>query len=331
MTDDQARITIRDVAQRAGVALSSVSRVLSGHPDVSDGLRRKVEEAVAFLGYEPSFVAQSMRSGTTRTIGFVLRDIGNPLFAEAARACEKQFRAAGYSMIVVNSDAGIETEVINLGLLRRRRVDGIIASLVSETAPETKEALHELKIPVVLLDREVEGFTAGAVHSDHYRGVRSAVEYLLARGHTRIMLIAGELAVRSTRERVRGYVDAVEGYGLAVNPAMVVDGSFDLDFAADKVIRSLSQAEPPTAVLGGGIGATAGILRALRQLRIEVGTGIEVVALDEWPLFDVSNLNLPSVARDGSEMGRAAGQLLLDMLDGAAPRTITLETEFRPR
>ena len=115
--------TIRDVANLAGVALSSVSRVLSDHPDVSPKMRKKVKDAAKQLDYQPDLLAQSLRSGSTRTVGFVLRDISNPLFAVIARRCEQELRSLGYSMILVNSDGDAEIEAENLSLLRRRRVD----------------------------------------------------------------------------------------------------------------------------------------------------------------------------------------------------------------
>ena len=140
----ESPVTIRDVAARAGVALSSVSRVLSGHPDVSASMRAKVEEAAQALGYEPDLLAQSLRSGATRTIGFIIRDIANPLFAVVARACEQELRRNGYSLILMNSDGSVETESKNFALLRRRRVDGVIASLVAEDSPYVKKTILSL-------------------------------------------------------------------------------------------------------------------------------------------------------------------------------------------
>ncbi|MBO4208427.1 LacI family DNA-binding transcriptional regulator, partial [Micromonospora echinofusca] len=148
-TSGEIPVTIRDVAARAGVALSSVSRVLSGHPDVSAAMRSRVESAAKDLGYEPDLLAQSLRRGSTRTVGFVLRDISNPLFANIARRCEQELRRAGYSMVLVNSDGLVEAESEHLALLRRRRVDGVIASLVSETSASTRRALVGLRVPVV--------------------------------------------------------------------------------------------------------------------------------------------------------------------------------------
>ncbi len=324
-------VTIKNVADRAGVALSSVSRVLSGHPDVSERMRQRVLEAVEELDYTPDLLAQSLRLGATKTIGFVLRDISNPLFANIARRCEQILRQAGYAMLIASSDGDVSAEVANLALLGRRRVDGVIISLVSETAPETRRALTELTVPVVLLDREVEELAVGAVLCDHYSGVRQATEELLARGHRRIGLVTGALEVRSSRERRRGYVDAFEDFGVPVDPTQLAFGEFDADFAKAAVVRLLSRRPPSTALLTGGIGSTTGALRAIRQLRLEPGNDVALVALDEWPSFDVFSPWLSSVIRDSGEMGAASAQLLLDILDGAAPRIETVDTMFIPR
>lgn len=326
-----ALVTIRDVAARAGVAWSSVSRVLSGHPDVSAAMRARVEAAAKDLGYEPDLLAQSLRRGSTHTVGFVLRDISNPLFANIARRCEQELRRVGYSMVLVNSDGAAEAESVNLALMRRRRVDGVIVSLVSETSVATQAALAALRVPVVLLDREVTGFSSGAVLCDHYTGVRRAVEELLMRGHLRIAMITGQLDVRSSRERVRAYREAFAAAGEVVNEDLLLTGGFDMDYAKAEVIRLFSRSPEPTALLTGGVGSTAGALRALRQLRREPGRDVAIVALDEWPMFDVFMPELASVARDSDEMGTASARLLLDMLDGADPRTVIIDTTFTPR
>ena len=324
-------MTIRDVALRANVALSSVSRVLSGHPDVSPAMRAKVEAAAAELGYEPDFLAQSLRSGHTRTIGFVMRDISNPLFANIARRSEQELRRSGYSMIITSSDGDAQVEAENLHLLRRRRVDGVIVSLVSETAERTVAALRDFTVPVVLLDREVEGLVAGAVLSDHYSGVRAATQALLARGHERIALVTGSLDVRSSRERLRALRDAHTEAGVPLDERLVVFGTFDPDFAKAEVTRLLTRKVRPTAVLAGGIGPTIGAARALRQLRMTLGDDLVVVALDEWPGFDALAPAMPSVFRDSDELGTASARLLLDMLEGGEPRTETIDTVYVPR
>lgn len=324
-------VTIRDVAMRAHVALSSVSRVLSGHPDVSEKMRARVETAAAELGYEPDFLAQSLRSGHTRTVGFILRDISNPLFANIARRCEQELRQAGYSMIIMSSDGDEAVEAENLRVVRRRRVDGVIVSLVSETAGPTVAALREFKVPVVLLDREVDGVTAGAVLSDHFSGVRTATDALLSSGHRRIALVTGEADVRSTRERVRAMQEAHDLAGVELDERLLRRGRFDADYAKPEVTRLLTRPDPPTAILAGGVGPTIGAVRAVRQLQLRLGEDVVVVALDEWPAFDVLAPRMPSVTRDSDEMGTASARLLLDMLDGGDPRVEMIDTAYVPR
>jgi LacI family transcriptional regulator len=298
---------------------------------VSAAMRARVEQATADLGYEPDLLAQSLRRGSTRTVGFVLRDISNPLFANIARGCEQVLRRSNYSMLITSSDGSVEAEAVNLALLRRRRVDGVIVSLVSETAPQARQALSDFAVPIVLLDREVEGFRCSAVLCDHYSGVRQATEELLARGHRRIALVSGSLDVRSSRERRRGYIDAYAAAGFEPPEDLTVFGEFDPDFAKAQLIRMLPRAPSVTAVLTGGLGTTAGALRALRQLRKEPGKDVALVALDEWPDFDVFAPWLSSVTRDSGEMGTAAAALLLDLLNGAENRVETIDTVFKPR
>lgn len=324
-------VTIRDVALHADVALSSVSRVLSGHPDVSEKMRIRVEKAAAELGYEPDFLAQSLRSGHTRTVAFVLRDISNPLFANIARRCEQELRRAGYSMIIMSSDGDEAVEAENLRVVRRRRVDAVIVSLVSETAAATVKALKEFDVPVVLLDREVAGLKAGAVLSDHYSGVRTATDALLSSGHRRIALVTGGPDVRSTRERVRAMKDAHASFALDLDDDLLSLGRFDAEYAKPEVTRLLTRPDPPTAILAGGVGPTIGAVRAVRQLRRRLGEDVVVVALDEWPAFDVLAPVMPSVTRDSDELGTASARLLLDMLNGGDARVEMIGTSYIPR
>lgn len=321
-------VTIKDVASRAGVALSSVSRVLSGHPDVSDAMRRKVESAVHELGYEPDLLAQGLRRGVTRTVGFMLRDISNPLFAMVAKSAERVLRDAGYSILLTNSDGSSSTESADLVLFRRRRVDGLIISLVSETGPETSALLYGFDGPIVLLDREVAGLDAARLLCDHYTGVHRAVSELLGRGHRRIALVTGSLEVRSTRERLRAYESAFAEFGVATDPQWLLFGEFDNEFAMSAVLELLDRPERPTAIVAGGVLTTAGTLRALRHCALTPGRDVSVVALDGWPLFEAHPCPVALVTRDPEQMGAQAARLMLEALTTGQRRTSIVPTAF---
>lgn len=325
------RATMEDVAERAGVALSSVSRALSDHPDVSPAMRARVEQAVRYLGYEPDFLAQSLRRGSTNTIGFVMRDIANPFFGAIANGAEHYLNRNGYVMLLANSDGLEQLESEHTQALRRRRVDGLLISLVSENSGPTVQALRTLSIPFVLLDRQIEGLEAGSVLSDHHQGVRDAANDLLSLGHRRIALISGSPTIRPTRERIRGLTDALANHRLDIDEQLLVLGSFDAEFARRETSNLLSLADPPTAIVSGGVQSTLGVLEALADRSVVAGDDVALVACDEMPFFDVFRPPISVVARNPERIGEEAAQLLLEIAGGGAPRTIMLPTEYRRR
>lgn len=319
------------VASRAGVALSSVSRVLSDHPDVSPAMRLKVETAVVELGYEPDFLAQSLRKGSTRTIGFVMRDIANPFFGSIANGAEHVLHHNDYMMLLTNSDGLEELEAKHTKVLNRRRVDGLIISLVDESRGPTVEILKTTRTPTVLLDREVGEADIGAVQSDHYRGVRDATEDLLDLGHRRIGLITGSPSIRPTRERIRGMTDAMSSRGRTLDTSLTVLGSFDAKFARREVKALLDLADPPTAIISGGVQSTLGVLEGFADRGVIAGDGISLVACDEMPFFGVFRPPISVVARNPERVGEHAARLLLEIAAGGVARTIVLPTEYQKR
>ena len=182
---------MHDVAARAGVALSSVSRALGNHPDVSKRMRRRVLEAANELGYEPNFLAQSLRTGNTQTVGFVVRDIANPFFAAIANGAERFLRERGYVMLLVNSDGDPDIDANHINVLRRRRVDGLILNIIAEDHRPTLDALAGMRSPIVLVDREIPELDARPCSATTTRGVRAATADLIDHGHRRIALITG--------------------------------------------------------------------------------------------------------------------------------------------
>lgn len=325
------RVTIREVASKAGVALSSVSRALSGHPDVSVEMRTRVKEVADELGYEPNLIAQSLRSGVTRTIGFVIRDINNPMFALLARSCEQELRNNGYSMILVNSDKNIENENRNFSLLRRRRVDGIIASLVSEDSPYLRKNLAAPRCPIVLLDREVKGVNVSAVLADHASGVHAAVTHFIKAGHREIAFITGSNNVYPTRNRLQGFTKAFEDANLKLQPDLLAIGGFDAEYALSHARILLHRNPAPTAILAGGHGALMGISRALKEKNLTMGVDIAFIALDQLPYLEVFSDNISTVYRDTEAIGREAATLILEGIDGAKPRVSVIDSQFIER
>lgn len=322
------RVSIREVAERAGVALSSVSRVLSGHPDVSTVMRNRVLDAVAALGYEPNLLAQSLRRGQTRTVGFVVGDISNPLLAQIALGAETSLRAAGYSMLLTNSMNRPELDVAHTSLLHQRRVDGLLLSLADETAPATLEALGRAAVPMVMVDRDVpRTVPASAVVSDHDTGITAAAGHLIGLGHRVLGLVNGYPNVRPSRERARALRRACRRHGVR---AVVRGGAFNADRGAQATHELLALPDPPTAIIAGGNQILAGVLAALRDQQAAVPARVSLVTCDDVPLAELLDPPVATISRDVGEMGRVAAELLLELLHGRPPRRVVQPAGFHP-
>lgn len=321
------RAGMRQVADRAGVAMSSVSRVLSGHPDVSATMRDRVMAAVQELGYEPNMLAQMLRRGATQTVGFVVGDISNPLLAQIALGAEVALRAAGYAMLLTNSVNDAHLDATHIRLLQQRRVDGLLLSVSDETNSETAEALARTTTPSVLIDRDLptDG-VASAVLSDHAAGITAAVERLVQLGHERIALVAGSPHVRPTRERVAAMEDAAEAHPGVF--AQVRSGAFTETHGTAATRELLDGRRPPTAIIAGGNQILVGVLAELAARKLRVPRDISLITCDDVPLAKFFTPSLAMIIRDPYEMGSVAARLLLDRLGGGEPETVTLPTTF---
>lgn len=321
------RAGMKQVADHAGVAMSSVSRVLSGHRDVSDAMRERVMAAVEELGYEPNMLAGMLRRGATETIGFVVGDISNPLLAQITLGAETALRKAGYAMLLTNSvnDPGLDAGHIRL--LQQRRVDGLLLSVSDETNEQIIAALERAPMPTVLIDRTMAGYpTASAVLSDHAAGITAAAEHLIKLGHRRIALVGGSPHVRPTRERVAAIEEVAEAHPGVV--CQVRSGGFTQDHGAAATNELLDGRRPPTAIIAGGNQILVGILQALRRRRLRIPHDLSLVTCDDVPLAGFLTPALATIQRDPYAMGEAAAGLLLKRLRGEEPETVVLPTTF---
>jgi LacI family transcriptional regulator len=321
--------SMREVAEHAGVAMSSVSRVLSGHPDVSPAMRRRVIAAVEELGYEPNLLAQSLRRGATMSVGFVVRDISSPLFSEIVLGAETVLRASGYSMLLTNSEGSPELDAQHIRLFRQRRVDGLLLSLADEAFEPTLDELRRLTVPLVLIDRDVAGAEpASAVLCDHAAGMRAAVERLVLLGHARIGLVGGPDNLRPGRECARAVVDACAERGAR---AIVEAGPFSPEHGYAATSHMLDAAEAPTALIAGSNQIFPGVLRALRERDLAIPEDVSLVTFDDVLLLDFLEPGIAVVSREPLRIGQEAARLLLRLLAGGGPEQVVVPTVFDPR
>jgi len=308
---------IVDVARRAGVSVGSVSRVINEHPSVSPATRERVEIAVRELGYVPNAIAGSLRSRRSKTVGLIIPDVTNPFFSELALHVERSAAAAGYNVILGNSDNSVDQETYYLHALAVRRVDGIIFVPANKTSHSA-----EIAVPVVGVDREVDGHPF--VASDNRAGAKSAIEYLHSLGHRLIACVGGPKDLLNAQERRRGYEEValpiLRSAGVDSSEYIVsADFSYDSGYAAT---RSLLELTPqPTAIFASSDQQAIGGMRAAADLGLTVPRDLSVVGFDDIPLANLVMPRLTTVGQPVAEIGVLAMRLLLDLLSGAeAPR-----------
>ncbi len=312
------RISMQEVAKRAGVAPSSVSRVLSGHPNVSAVMRNRVIDAVAALGYEPDLLAQSLRRGESMTVGFVVANISNPLISEIALGAETFLRTSGYSMLLTNSMNSPALDAEHIRLLTQRRVDGLLLSVSSEVHRGTIDAVNKSGVPVVLVDRELDvDRPVSAVIAEHATGITAAVQDLAVLGHRKIALVNGPSDLRPARDRATTLRKVARQLGIS---AVVRSGEFTMEHGERATEALLNEKDAPTAIVAGSNQILVGVLKVLRRRRLDIPNAISLVTCDEIPLAEFLMPPLATIERDHYKMGTLAAELLLDLLSGSEPR-----------
>ena len=327
------QVTIHDVAKRAGVAVSSVSRVLSNHPDVSIDMKRRVEDAARELGYSPDPVAQSLRRGSSRLIGYVVRDFATPFFSDVIEGLESVLNSSGYTLLVMNGGGSQTQEIERMTMLKQRRVDGLLLSTVVDSTPKLRKIVSAYDKPVVLIDRDLDNLDIGRTLFDHVTGIKAATNDLVNLGHTSMVLVTGSPDVRPTRERVKGFREGLMTSPEAMKKSFEITGAFSAAFARKETtaVMTGNPANRPTAILSGGVQATIGVLESFSELGIRPGRDVALVVVDDLPWLRILRPRISAVSRDAEAMGRAAATMILDQIGGVKPSTIHLPTSYEAR
>jgi LacI family transcriptional regulator len=330
-TATRSRPTMRDVAERAGVSLKTVSRVINEEPGVAGPTAERVGAAIAELGFQRNDLARSLRQGrSSATIGLVIEDVGNPFYSAIAQAVEAAAAKRGCMLITSSCEEDPARERALVQALLRRRVDALLLVPASqEHSYLTREAGDGT--PIVFLDRPPDGIEADTVLLDNYGGARSAIEHLLAHGHRRIACVADPGRLYTAAERFRGFREAMADGGAEVDPALVRLDTHDAD-TAESAVRELLALPPgrrPTAIFSGNNRHTVGALRALRGLEHEIA----LVGFDDFELADLLAMPTTVVRHDSHELGRCAAELAFMRLEGrdGPPRRVVVATELVTR
>ncbi len=307
-------VTSHDIARRARVSQSTVSRVLTGNTKVGKEARERVIAAVRELGYRPNAMARAMRTSQTGNIGVVVSRLANPLYPELLQILGKSLNEAGFRMVVWNSDELDEKAAMDA--IHESRVDGVIMTTATADSTPLYEALR-LNAPVVLINRVVDGWPCDQVSSDNLGGGRKVAEYLFRSGRRRIGLITGPDDASTIRDREVGFRRRLEALGNPIDSmhCVAVD-VFSYKTGFDAASRLLDLADYPDAIFCVNDVIALGARDAARARGIEVPADLWIVGYDDIEMASWHSFELTTIRQPLALMAETAIKLLLQRMRG---------------
>ena len=320
------KVTSLEVARKAGVSQSAVSRVFTPGASASNATRKKVMSAAEELGYRPNSLARAMITGQSRIIGLVVAYLENQFYPVVLELLSNALQQRGYQILIFTAPNSADRIDGVLQDLMDYQVDGIIAASVSMSSDLAARA-RDAGIPIVLFNRSQNVDGMSNVTSANLSGARHATEFLLAGGHTRIAHIAGWQGSSTGRDRQTGFLEAMSQAGKT--PVAVVDGLYDRTTAMDCTYQLISNSERPDAIFVGNDHMAFGVLDGLRAEGILAGEDISVVGYDDVPLASWDAYNLTTIRQPVNRMVNATLETLLGQIeDNAAPLNIEMEGQL---
>ncbi len=299
--DEPPRITLKQVAEAAGVSLATASYSLNDGGSVGQQTRERVKSVAQQLGYQPNASAKAMRTGRIGALGLVLPDLTNPFFPQLAQTVIAAARDAGFHVFLTDTLGSKETERQSIDALVRRGIDGLVWFPIDDRMPD----LPDLRTtPTVVLDRALDGFDC--VLADCEAGGRIAAAMLLRAGHRRFGMVSGPSAASSARQRAAGTRDALKRAGAEL--VWEVEAAFSSDLDAD-IVQALARRDV-TAVVAGADLIAIGVVRQLGRLGIRVPQDVSVVGFDNIAWSDLCSPALSTIDMPIHEMGMEAMQML---------------------
>ncbi|MDT3426613.1 LacI family kdg operon repressor [Paenibacillus forsythiae] len=324
------KLTIEDVAQKAGVSKSTVSQFLNKrYKYMSEATRKRIAEVIDELDYQPNGLARSLKRNRTNTVGVIVGDINYSLSIQCIRAIENELQLSGNQVIICNADENTEKEAKYIETLMARQVDGLVIFPTGDT-PFLYHRLIEQKYPLVFMDRLVEGVATQSLLLDNEMAVRTAFREFIRYGHERIALLTlpvGGYAITPRKERISGYKKAVEEAGHQWRDDYVCSAS--REDMAEALERLLSLPEPPTALLAANDIALAEMLKYANRRALSIPRDLSVIGIDDAEFAAIYNPAITTIRQPAYEMGLQAAKIILSGIEDTGS-TVPITYRFTP-
>ncbi|MBS1495290.1 MAG: LacI family DNA-binding transcriptional regulator [Bacteroidetes bacterium] len=318
-------VTIKDIAKALGVSTSTVSRALRDSYEISPETKQLVLECAEKLNYSPNPIALSLKERRTRSIGVVVCEIANNFFSQVINGIESIAYDRGYNIIITQSNESYERELMDLQYLSSRSVDGIIISLSTETNDTSHlKALKEKGLPIVLFDRVTSGLDTHSVVVDNFKGAYEATEHLIKQGYTKIAALSNSEFLSITAERLAGYKEALQAYGIKYNSAYVKHcfyGGLVFQEIEDAVNKLFTLKQKPDAIITMSDKLTTGCFKTIMRRGLNIPGDVALIGFSNSDIAELLNPSLSVIRQPAKEMGKAATELILQMIESKRPIT----------
>ena len=325
-------ITIADVAARAGVSKTTVSRVLNGKGEIDEATAARVAKVIEELGYVPSARAVGLARGRTRIVGMLVPSLTWPWMGEVLQGVVDVVETEGYGLLLFTCNRGDESMRVFATQVSAKSFDGLLV-IEPEGTLDYIAGLHARGLPVVLIDDREHRPLFPSVATTNRDGGHAAGTHLLELGRRRPLVVTGTNRFGCTQERLDGFAEAYANAGLPLDPALVVEGDFTFDSGQVAVKRAIEAGVTFDAVFAHNDLSAAGAMQAVREVGRRVPEDVAVVGFDDLPLAATTEPPLTSVRQPLREMGETAARMLLAHFDGAAlpPVPTVIPTTFTIR
>ncbi|WP_020654456.1 LacI family DNA-binding transcriptional regulator [Massilia niastensis] len=309
--------TLYQVASAAGVSPATVSRFLNGTAKVSDDKRKTIERVIDELQYKPNRLAQSLKMGSTRTIGVLTQALESGYFNRAMVGIEDAVKDSGYALLIMSGHWHADEEAERVELLIGRRVDGV--AILTGNMSDQQILDFSKRVPIVAFGRKIKGERMLGFCLDNYRGACDAVEFLVKQGHRRIAIITGPADHGDARARLAGYYDTLAKHRIEVDPNLVVAGDFQESGGLLAVNQLLAAHQRFTAIFASNDLTAYGARLALYRRNIRVPDDISIVGFDDLHSSMYTTPPLTTVRQPLYEAGIGIGRMMLSMLGHEQP------------
>ena len=307
--------TLKNVAEIAEVSVASVSRYFNAPEKVRPETRKRIQAAIKVTGYRFNYSAKVLSTQRTHTIGLVIPTITNTVFAESTRGLQDVAALYDYQVLMTNADYEPVVETKLIRHLLERQVDALVVT-VSNPEKIISAELADVSIPLVTMFSSYSHPSVLSVGIDNEQGGYDATEHLVKLGHKRIAMLAGSfLSSDRSRDRYEGYLKCLRHHGLKVDPRMVIEVPFSLEYCKFGVRELLKAPEPPTAIFASNDLMAIGVMNVLQELGYDVPGDISVIGFDDIPMASFISPKLTTIRQPVYEMGRMAGRQLFQALE----------------